>query len=659
MKKIFVSAALFLAFNAFAQVKTHEVQPKETVYGISRKYNITQEELKQANPFLNERGLNIGDVLNIPGQIVESHEIPVQEIEDHEDNDFYYHVILPKETLYSLAKKYNTSQETIKSLNPFIDERGLNINDVVRFPKTKTNAQNVTVTVTDGSTTEQVVEEPIKTKDTPLETNVPEGMHLVKKGETVYSIAKQYDLKIADIYAYNRNVQSEGLKVGAMLQIPEKKKIVIPEGKPYFEHKVEAKETIYSLLRKYEVSLDGLLAENPELQNGLQEGMTLRIPLAKGANIETEPRLVASNSAHFADEEINIVWMMPFFLDTPNSHKGERKVAQDFYMGAQVALDRLMSEGKNINIEIVDVQGDKKNLDTFLDSDKFHKADAIVGPFFKENIVHVAQKLENTNIPVFSPLTSSDDLNIYKNVYMTTPKDEYAADIIVEEMAKAYNGTQEVKILTTSRDKNIAEYVQAKFLERFGDARVTLTKNHNDLKLVEHKTVTTIGEGEEAQEVEEITYDPILAVLATENNKVGKQFVNTIKEQNASSMNGFSVFFVPALDVFSTSNVENINALKEIGFTYTATRMVNTFGKNEKAIMKDFKDKYCSVPSKYMAIGYDVVYDVVDRMDKNGKISAMDAKRSATRLSSKIGYDTTDNGSAKINKELRVIRLKK
>ena len=97
--------------------------------------------------------------------------------------------------------------------------------------------------------------------------------------------------------------------------------------------------------------------------------------------------------------------------------------------------------------------------------------------------------------------------------------------------------------------------------------------------------------------------------------------------------------------------------MKEVGFTYTATRLVNTFGNSEKVILQNFRDKYCTLPTKYMSLGYDVVYDVVDRMDKSGKISDFDAKRSETRLSSKIGYDKVENGNAKINRELRIIRL--
>ncbi|MDO5655274.1 MAG: LysM peptidoglycan-binding domain-containing protein [Flavobacteriaceae bacterium] len=634
MRKIFVSIALILSIFALSQVKTHTVQPQETVYGISNQYGITQEQLIRANPFLNQRTLQIGDVLQIPGQ--NDSVLPQHDVNDYEDEAFYYRVIKPKQTLYSLAKEYDVSQEIIKNLNPFIEEKGLQINDIVRIPK-KIQSQEET---------EEIV--------------VPDGMHLVKAGETVFSIAKQYNLEMADIYAANRNLQTEGLKKGSLLQIPSKKMVSMPVSEEnHFEHKVIKDDTVFSILRKYDVSLEELISENPELQNGLQLGMTLKIPMKKGAKLESEPKLVQTSNDNFKDNEINIVWMMPFFLDTPNSNKGERQVAQDFYMGGQLALDRLIKSGKNINVKIVDVQGNTDNINQFLDSPEVNQTDAIIGPFFHDLVLHVAQKLEKTQIPVFSPVVNAASLEQFNNVYFATPRDEFAADIIIEEMAKAYNGKQEVKILTTSKDENIANYLQSEFKKRFGNAKITITKNPNDLKLVEHRTQTTLEDGANTQQTESITYEPILAVLATENNQIGSQFVDIITRQNPDHIDGFSIYFVPALDVFDNSNVKNINALKEIGFTYTASRLVNTFGATEKEILADFNEKYCMIPTKFMSLGYDVVYDVIDRMDKSGKISDFDAKRSETRLSSKFSYDKVSDGKAKINKELRIIRLNK
>lgn len=633
MKKLLVSLCLILSIYTFSQVTTHTVQAQETVYGISTLYGISQQELIDANPFLNERVLQIGDVLNIPGQVSpDISTLPQEEISDHEDDEFYYRVIKPQENLYRLSTEYNVSQEIIKNLNPFIETRGLQVNDVVRIPKKQTSSEQA----------EEVVQ-------------VPEGMHLVLSGETVYSISQLYNLEMADIYAANRNLQTEGLKTGELIRIPKSKSVSIPEGESYFEHSVVKNETVFSLLRRYEIGLEELIALNPELENGLKDGMTLKIPLDQSAILEEAPVFVTTSGKNFRDNEINIAMLMPFYLDYPNSNHGERSVAQDFYMGGQIALEQLIKSGVKVNVEVIDIHRNKEALDAFLESPSFENVDAIIGPFFEDMLAYTAIKIEKTDVPIFSPLINAKGLESYKNLYLSVPRNEFAADLIVEEMAKAYNGKQQVMILTNSDNEDIANYTREKFLERFRNAEVSITKNPNDLALdVDNRTTTTDDEG---NEIVNITYKPRLVVLAADNNQLGSQFVDIITQQDPTAITGFSLFFVPAMDVFDTENTKNINALKKMGFTYTASRLVNTFGESEKQIISNFQDAYCSIPNRYMSIGYDLVYDVVERMDRSGRITEFDAKRSETRLSSKFGYQKIGDSEAKLNTEFRIIRL--
>ncbi|MCK0204781.1 LysM peptidoglycan-binding domain-containing protein [Ornithobacterium rhinotracheale] len=635
MKKFFVSLSLAFMSLAFAQEMKHSVQPKETIYGISKKYGVTQQQLKNANPFLSSRGLQVGDVLVIPSKnnaktdVLEVQEtVPVQ---DSEDENFYYIVIKPKGSVYRLAKKYKVSQETINSLNPFIKERGLQVGDVVRVPK----------------------------KDSPSVTSskpTVEGLYHVKAGDTVYSIAQANGVSEADIYAANKKVQVEGLRAGSYIRIPDThtaNKVTIE--KNWFKYKVGKNETVFSILAKYDITLEELLENNPDLKD-LQPGMVILVPVQKGANIKTyaevsnQKESVKSVQAE-KDGEINLALMLPFYLNAPEHYTGERKVAQDFYKGARVALDELIKSGKKINIKIVDAQNDPAILSSFYNSPEIDKYDAIIGPFYQDMLEFTAQRLEKKGIPVFSPVVSSDRLSAYSNMYMATPRDEHAADILVAEIVKKYRG-EKIKILTTKEEQKIADYLSAELADNLKKANIEIVYSPDNLALVEEKKSVQSNNGGVA---EVIKFQPEIAILASENNWLGNQFVKAITSQSPEDITGFSLYFVPALDVFDASNARNVEALKKIGFTYTSSRMINSYGANEKRILQAFEDKYCEKPTKYMAIGYDVVYDVIDRMDENGKIT--DAKRSETRLSSKFGYDKAENGKAKINKEIRVIRL--
>ena len=96
-----------------SKAKTYEVAPKETLFGIEKKYNVSDEALKKANPFLEKDGLQIGQILAIPSdnevKILSS--IPEKVI---------YHEVLPKETKYSIAKQYGITIEELEKQNPEI-----------------------------------------------------------------------------------------------------------------------------------------------------------------------------------------------------------------------------------------------------------------------------------------------------------------------------------------------------------------------------------------------------------------------------------------------------------------------------------------------------------------------------------------------------------
>ena len=93
--------------------KTHQVAPKETFYGISRKYKISIENLKKWNPILENSNLEIGQILYVS-------EIKLSKPDDNAALENIIHEVLPKETKYSLSKKYKTTIQELETLNPEI-----------------------------------------------------------------------------------------------------------------------------------------------------------------------------------------------------------------------------------------------------------------------------------------------------------------------------------------------------------------------------------------------------------------------------------------------------------------------------------------------------------------------------------------------------------
>jgi cell wall-associated NlpC family hydrolase len=125
--------------------------------------------------------------------------------------------------------------------------------------------------------------------------------HVVASGESVYSIAKKYDVKLADIYQLNPKAKGSVLALKSVLWIPSKN---IPVGKnpvvkneissKKITHEVSPKETLYGISKKYKVSIETIKENNATLgKEGLAIGMKLQIPVSD-AVFEEQNAIVTS-----------------------------------------------------------------------------------------------------------------------------------------------------------------------------------------------------------------------------------------------------------------------------------------------------------------------------------------------------------------------------
>ena len=107
------------------EVIEHEVVAKETLFGLSKKYNISIEKLKQMNPVIESEGLKVGMILqvsktknsSVPEKIVvEKPKREKEKVEKKSELQEVFHTVLPKETKYGLSKKYKISIAELEKL---------------------------------------------------------------------------------------------------------------------------------------------------------------------------------------------------------------------------------------------------------------------------------------------------------------------------------------------------------------------------------------------------------------------------------------------------------------------------------------------------------------------------------------------------------------
>ena len=113
--------------------KEHVVLPQETLYGISRKYNITIAELQRLNPTMENLQ---------PGMVLKVRNGSAEKVVDVEGRLFKYYQVQPQETLFSLTRRFGISRDSLISLNPALED-GLKSGMVLKIPNPEVNASLV------------------------------------------------------------------------------------------------------------------------------------------------------------------------------------------------------------------------------------------------------------------------------------------------------------------------------------------------------------------------------------------------------------------------------------------------------------------------------------------------------------------------------------
>lgn len=118
----------------------HIIKSQETLYGISRQYSLSIEDIVSANPGLNESSFKAGKTIRIPLYSGTS-----ESVKPEFGNPNIEHKVVKGETLYGISRYYNISEESIYNLNPSVKEGGLKEGMTLAIPKRQIQSLNNTV----------------------------------------------------------------------------------------------------------------------------------------------------------------------------------------------------------------------------------------------------------------------------------------------------------------------------------------------------------------------------------------------------------------------------------------------------------------------------------------------------------------------------------
>jgi len=567
IKRFFLLSGLCMFLSVSAQ-KTHTVMKGDNPYNISKKYGITIDELLKLNPKVKDGKLAIGDVLNVKNGTPAVAKANAASVSSSKTGKIY---LQPKQTIYGITKQYRISETDLRKLNPELDSH-MKIGDEITLPFDsikKYGGDQVAIVTTKPVETVQ----PSNTK-----TNIDSGN---ERSTTVHTSSSQDE---------------------------------------YATYTVEQGDTVFSIVNKFGVTIDELIALNPDLARGLKAGMVLKIKKLDAAYTKKN------------GDALSVVLMLPFGYSSNETQY--RSMALDFLTGAKLAIERNAANGQKLDVKIVD-SGNEASFKSSLTQINPNNTDLIVGPFFKSNVVDLLDFTKTQKIPVVAPFANSPELYNYSNLIIVETNDQTYSDKIVEEVKTVYSD-QKIFIVADAKKEN-ANYIKANLEKAVKNANVTIVNSASEVQLDQNMMT-----GQSA---------PVIAILASDNDNVGEAFSSRMiaLSKEVQGMKAFSLYSVPSFE-------KKVDELSQASLVYLMDRKINTDGSFEKEILAAYKAKYCKIPGKYAVIGFDVMNDMLARENKKGEIFKQ-MNKVQTQLATKFEFVKSKSNGAYVNTGFRVIRL--
>jgi LysM repeat protein len=575
---IWIPVILFTNVIFSQETITHKVERGETITEIAKKYQVTPYDIYKLNPDAQDK-LKPRMVLLIPTK-ARVKVVTTQGVVNHK--------VLPKETLYGIEKKYNVSDADLKKANPFLETDGLQIDQILTIPsKNAVKASEKAV------------------------------YHDVLPKETKYSIAKKYGITIAELekknpeiipnltIGYHLLIKGNPTKVTEISQNSDNKQVAVAAIK-YSTYEVKPKETLYSLSKMFDLSQEELLALNPDLKNGVEIGMLLKVPAVSTFPDITENKVYTDLTPknNFGTRK-KLALLLPFNVtkvegDTVNSVVARLKkdkflnMTLDFYAGALMAIDSAKTLGLPIDVSIFDSEETKygSNVTAIVNSNNLQNADVLIGPFYQNNAEATARLLSTNNVPVISPL-SKDEGNAIANLYQAVPSNDVLKSAMFDFMR--------------SKKGNVVAVVDKKK----GSTIQYLKQNQPDVKLV---PLTDSGN---------VSAEGLKSMLVSGRmNYVVMETASTwmVKTTIAAMLNAMSNYQVELVvlelnETLDSGEIDFSNLVKLKMMYPSVTKDDNSV--ESIAFENKFKKQNSIAPSDYATRGFDVTFDTMMRLMQN------------------------------------------
>lgn len=629
------------------------IEKGDTKFALSRKYNISVQSIESINPHIKNM-LQIGHRVSIPKNPTELNkgESSINSSAIKQNNDDY--LVKAGESLWGIAKKFSISVNSLIQANKERLDGVLKAGQYLKIPS--------------GSET-------LSSSQTVNNEAFEDGnalYHIVTGGETKFGLSKKYQISIAKLEQNNPQIKPM-LMIGQKLLIRgESSKqnssiasntnqtlaqnssqnpndTTIPSEKiEYVDYEISPQETIFSLSKKASMSQDEFTKLNPNLLNGVNIGMVIKMPKSAINNSQIANTLPVKNNFNnvvtnpdktekidfttntieypenlqFADlkqnldvnKELNITFIFSedvTNLDEFSIQSNEAQIALEQYNGLFLAIDTLKRMGAKINTTFLNTKANNFRGDTWVAA--FEKSDAIVGNYDTFRFDEVVSLAVELNKKIIVP--SKQNVLVDKaNIIYAYPNEMHQKMFMVNYM-KSLNAN--IIVVTDAVDSESANFLREyDSAIKFAPLDSKGVINNDRFKLLFDKNKINI------------------VVLDTDKNSLIISSTNFLL--NESNNFGIKLALFKSREIINSPDISDIR-LKVLQMIYPS--VLNPSTPQVTKFKELYVNKFSKSPSNESKISFDIVLDILLRLYNN--VSPDDfAKINSAQEHMKFHYQT-------------------
>ncbi len=432
----------------------YDTRANESIYDIAAKLGVTKDYIIKYNPDAAD-GIDNGMRLHFP--VTQKMTTTTATVAQ---SSGVKHTVEQGETLYGLAKRYSLSIDDLIAANPG-SENGIKVGQVLTIPASASSS-----TSTQQAVASQQVQEAFERSTPTPQVSVPQGsdpvFHTIQAGESIYSVAKQYNSSIEGIISANPGLKPVEYMPGAKVKVvPNSALPFIYERMSRRNYKYEVKrgETYASIAAANGITEDELKAANPDMKK-VKKGKVITLPKPYSERVTGEMATIPADELRDyyeprindlydslvkkrLENEVNIAIILPFQLHKSDPPK-QAYLYTDYYKGFLLAMDSAASiTDKHINIKVYDTQHNLNVTDSILARPELKTMNMIIAPSEPQQLARMNAFGKANCVPVINCFTTKNE-DYLDNPYVyqvNTPTNEMMHDVMrwFDEQFKDYH----------------------------------------------------------------------------------------------------------------------------------------------------------------------------------------------------------------------------